>query len=203
MNIPQMQQRWTGYSSEGSGSLLGAVLGARQADVSERQAKVAERSQKLKEDYFADDIQLRKDQNKAYKDALSQLKSRNKIKGQVQDYYRNRDVFKKAEQSPWSLGTRGALSFLDYIPGIGLGTRLAGNLGYFDNLGGKHVEEYMGDVMNSEQLEDRFDAQSGGVPIANDLVLPDMPINDPAIREIFTKQFLEDDQYSTPNIFIK
>jgi len=42
MVVPQMQQRWTGYSSEGSRSLLDAVLGARQASVSERQAGVAE-----------------------------------------------------------------------------------------------------------------------------------------------------------------
>ena len=39
MNIPQMQQRWTGYSSEGSGSLLGAVLGARQMKLAEAENK--------------------------------------------------------------------------------------------------------------------------------------------------------------------
>jgi len=53
MNIPQMQQRWTGYSSEGSGSLLGAVLGA-------RQASVAERGQDLRDKYYDDQIAVRK-----------------------------------------------------------------------------------------------------------------------------------------------
>ena len=60
MIVPQMQQRWTGYSSEGSGSLLEGVLGARQASVAERQAKVAEERQDLTEEVFADKIALRK-----------------------------------------------------------------------------------------------------------------------------------------------
>ena len=42
MIVPQMQQRWTGYSSEGSRSLLDAVLGARKASANERQAAVNE-----------------------------------------------------------------------------------------------------------------------------------------------------------------
>jgi len=60
MVVPQMQQRWTGYSSEGSRSLLDGVLGARQASVSERQARVAEERQDLTEEVFADKIALRK-----------------------------------------------------------------------------------------------------------------------------------------------
>lgn len=53
MIVPQMQQRWTGYSSEGSGNLLNAVLGARQASVSEA-------NQQLKEGMFSDQIAVRK-----------------------------------------------------------------------------------------------------------------------------------------------
>tara|TARA_R100001082_G_scaffold68347_1_gene38727 strand:+ start:2105 stop:2638 length:534 start_codon:yes stop_codon:yes gene_type:complete len=60
MIVPQMQQRWTGYSSEGSRSLLDGVLGARQASVNERQAGVSEANQQLKEGMFADQIALRK-----------------------------------------------------------------------------------------------------------------------------------------------
>ena len=60
MIVPQMQQRWTGYSSEGSRSLLDGVLGARQASVNERQANVAERGQDLRDKYYDDQIAVRK-----------------------------------------------------------------------------------------------------------------------------------------------
>ena len=60
MIVPQMQQRWTGYSSEGSRSLLDGVLGARQASVNERQANVAERGQDLRDKYYEDQIAVRK-----------------------------------------------------------------------------------------------------------------------------------------------
>lgn len=42
MIIPQMQQRYTGYSSEGANNLLSAVMGARRASVMERQQTVNE-----------------------------------------------------------------------------------------------------------------------------------------------------------------
>jgi len=77
MNIPQMQQRWTGYSSEGSGSLLGAVLGARQASVSERQAGVSEENQKLKNKIFKDRINRIDDQNKYMQGLASQNINKN------------------------------------------------------------------------------------------------------------------------------
>lgn len=46
MIIPQMQQRYTGYSSEGANNLLNAVMGARRASVMERQQAVNEEIEK-------------------------------------------------------------------------------------------------------------------------------------------------------------
>lgn len=42
MIVPQMQQRYTGYSSEGVSNLLSAVMGARRAAIMERQQAVNE-----------------------------------------------------------------------------------------------------------------------------------------------------------------
>jgi len=52
MIIPQMQQRYTGYSSEGANNLLNAVMGARRASVMERQQAVNEEIERRnREDY--------------------------------------------------------------------------------------------------------------------------------------------------------
>tara|TARA_R110002050_G_scaffold223463_1_gene359359 strand:- start:1119 stop:1694 length:576 start_codon:yes stop_codon:yes gene_type:complete len=106
MNIPQMQQRWTGYSSEGSGSLLGAVLGARQASVSERQAGVAEANQKLKDRIFKDRIGVRRSQNKADKGIATYKINQGILKENAaeQNKYRNEyiDSGSKFFSDPWN-----------------------------------------------------------------------------------------------------
>jgi len=52
MIVPQMQQRYTGYSSEGSNNLLSAVMGARRASVMERQQAINDEIEKRnKADY--------------------------------------------------------------------------------------------------------------------------------------------------------
>ena len=52
MIIPQMQQRYTGYSSEGANNLLNAVMGARRASVMERQQAINDEIEKRnKADY--------------------------------------------------------------------------------------------------------------------------------------------------------
>tara|TARA_Y100001963_G_scaffold93741_1_gene129150 strand:+ start:50 stop:571 length:522 start_codon:yes stop_codon:yes gene_type:complete len=102
MIVPQMQQRWTGYSSEGSRSLLDAVLGARKASVNERQAAVNEGNlaiNQAREGRMQTDWDKR---NKMFDELGSFIEAKQKKKEDEVDFMRRRNQAENLDgATPW------------------------------------------------------------------------------------------------------
>ena len=102
MIVPQMQQRWTGYSSEGSRSLLDAVLGARKASANERQAAVNEGNlaiNQAREGRMQTDWDKR---NKMFDELCSFIEAKQKKKEAEIDFMRRRNQAENLDgASPW------------------------------------------------------------------------------------------------------
>jgi len=165
MIIPQMQQRWTGYSSEGSKNLLGAVLGARQAEVSERQASVAEAKQKLSQEKFGYLKDMSKKQRLANQRAGQEVQTYRKTRKFREEWLRNRDKWKAQDASLFSIGGKGLFQGMT-APFLGL--NLSGQIGDWMGLEGQGLIDYAKPWFSAEGADEfrnkEFDNLVGGKP---------------------------------------
>tara|TARA_R100001443_G_scaffold256_2_gene1001 strand:+ start:7633 stop:8253 length:621 start_codon:yes stop_codon:yes gene_type:complete len=201
MIIPQMQQRWTGYSSEGSRSLLDGVLGARRAEIAERDLAIRQKEADARLAKLNYDMDKDKKTIAATKEAYTQLSGRSKQKEAIQDFRRNIDKGVKAEQNPLSMGFKGLLDMatkFQISPHVQLGRYGASKLGLLDNLGGKTLGEWYGDYSDTEGLEDRLTEEAGGLPTLNPLVINPY-LNDPQLRELYLQEIGGDGKYNLLN----
>ena len=165
MIVPQMQQRWTGYSSEGSRSLLSSVLGARQASVQERQAIVAEANQKLSQDKFGYLKDMSKNQRLANQRAGQEIQTYNKTRKLKEEWLRNRDKWKAKDSSLWSIGSKGIFQGMT-APFLGLKT--SGKIGDWIGLEGQGLIDYTKHYLSAEGADEyrnkEFDNLVGSQP---------------------------------------
>tara|TARA_R100001510_G_C7656790_1_gene217241 strand:+ start:5680 stop:6267 length:588 start_codon:yes stop_codon:yes gene_type:complete len=160
MIVPQMQQRWTGYSSEGSGSLLGAVLGARQAGVAERQAGVAERQASVSEEN-------QKLKNKIFKDRINRIDDQNKYRQGLASQNINKNISDEAEANRDRLGKKYVKNM--YNP--------QGWFGYINPYNPNLMDLWFNEEGRKADLREQFDkiAPKQSFEPNQNLIVPDNP----------------------------
>ena len=197
MIIPQMQQRYTGYSSEGSGNLLNAVMRRRQQDLNYK-ARMKEAEARDKQFKYAISRDKKADEDleksrKANEQLAMALTTRKKTEENYEKYKRNEDSYVDSQTNFNNVSFMNLLENATF-PGMisGLGKTMAHKLGFIDDPYPDRLDlsEFMYNniVKSDEDFRDEFDKKTGGAPpIYEPQYNP--YVNDPALREQYFNQF--------------
>ena len=196
MIIPQMQQRYTGYSSEGSGNLLNAVMRRRQQDLNYK-ARMKEAEARDKQFEYAISRDKKADEDleksrKANQQLAMALTTRKKTEENYEKYKRNEDSYKDSQTN---LNNVSFMNLLENatLPGMisGLGKSMAHKLGFIDDPYPDRLDlsewAYNNIVKSDEDFRDEFSKKTGGAPpIYEPQYNP--YVNDPALKEQYFNQ---------------
>ena len=197
MIIPQMQQRYTGYSSEGSGNLLNAVMRRRQQDLNYK-ARMEEAEARDKQFEYAISRDKKADEDleksrKANEQLAMALTTRKKTEKNYEEYKRNEDSYVDSQTNFNNVSFMNLLENATF-PGMisGLGKSMAHKLGFIDDPYPDRLDlsEFMYNniVKSDEDFRDEFSKKTGGAPpIYEPQYNP--YVNDPALREQYFNQF--------------
>ena len=197
MIVPQMQQRYTGYSSEGSGNLLDAVMRKRSQDLNYK-ARMAEADARERQFQYAieRDKKLDKDQEldrEANKQLAEGLKTMKKTQENYEEFKRNEDAFVDSQTSFKNVSFMNLLGNMTF-PGMlsNVGRQALYNFGYGSDPtpDALSLSEYMYNniIKSDEDIRREFSDITGGAPSIYEPVY-NPRANDPALRQQYFNQF--------------